>query len=174
MRRIKELHISKKVATAGLLFATALALSWIENIIPVIPGMAPGIKMGLANIVMLFCLFFAGIPYAIILAVLKSLFVLLIKGFTAGLLSFAGGITSVAVMILMIYLSKKQCSYGFVSICGAISHNIGQLIMVFILTSSVTVFYYTPILIVSGVVMGMVTGLVFLKLSKHIDSINVF
>jgi len=181
---VDRLSKTKRIAIAGLLFAVALTLSWLENFIPAIPGLPPGIKPGLANIVMLFCLFYIGLPYAAALTLLKSLFVFLTRGFTAALLSFAGGVVSVIVMVSIIYVSKKQyskeqcskehSSYGLVSICGACSHNIGQLIMVALLTSSTAAIYYLPILLIGGVVMGILTGFIFSLLSPYIDSVIFF
>ena len=165
---------ARKIAVTGLLFAAALALSWLENLIPYIPGLPPGIKLGLSNIVMLFCLYCAGIPYALSLAILKALFVLLIRGMTAGALSFAGGTLSVIVMILMIYTGSRRYSAGLVSVCGACAHNMGQLVTVSVITQSPAVFYYTPILLISGIIMGIVTGYVFTKVSPSIDSAKIF
>lgn len=165
---------AKKVAITGLLFAVAIALSWLENLIPTIPGLPPGIKLGLSNIVVLFCIYYVALPYSVSLVVLKALFVFLIRGFSAAVLSFSGGILSVIVMALIVYLSKKRCSYGLVSVCGACAHNVGQLVMASVIILSPAVYYYTPILLASGIVMGLITGYIFVKLSPYIDSKHIF
>ena len=165
---------TRKIALSGLLFAVALVLSWLENFIPALPSLPPGIKPGLSNVVMLFCLYYAGLPYGVSLALLKSLFVYFTRGFTAAILSFSGGILSVAVMILLIRVANQKCSKGIISVCGACSHNIGQLLAVYILTASGAVFYYTPILLLSGVIMGLLTGYIFTVLAQYIDSISLF
>ena len=71
-------HDPKKtheIALSGLLFALAMALSFIEGTL-VIPGLAPGMKLGLANIVVMYALFFMGARQALYLDLLKALFVL--------------------------------------------------------------------------------------------------
>ena len=82
-------HDPKKtheIALSGLLFALAMALSFIEGTL-VIPGLAPGMKLGLANIVVMYALFFMGARQALYLDLLKALFVFLVSGWTAGFLS---------------------------------------------------------------------------------------
>ena len=74
------------IALSGLLFALAMALSFIEGTL-VIPGLLPGMKLGLANIVVMYALFFMGPKQALVLDVLKAFFVFLVSGWTAGFLS---------------------------------------------------------------------------------------
>ena len=81
---------TRHIALSGLLFALAMALSFIEGSL-VIPGLLPGMKLGLANIVVMYALFFMGVKQALVLDVLKALFVFLVSGFTAGFLSLCGG-----------------------------------------------------------------------------------
>jgi heptaprenyl diphosphate synthase len=97
------------------------------------------------------------------------------RGFTAGVLSLCGGVLSICVLILFVCLNKKA-SYLVLSISGAIAHNIGQLIAVSLMFNNFYTFYYLPVLIVSGIVMGSVTG-VLLKttmpvLSKPLKEVN--
>ena len=74
---------TRHIALSGLLFALAMALSFIEGTL-VIPGLLPGMKLGLANIVVMYALFFMGPRQALVLDILKALFVFLVSGFTAG------------------------------------------------------------------------------------------
>ena len=78
----------------ALLFAAAMALSWLEGLLPAFVPV-PGIKLGLSNVVTMYTLFFVGWPSAVVLAVLKGGFEMLTRGLTAGLLSAAGGLLSV-------------------------------------------------------------------------------
>ena len=126
-------HDPKKtheIALSGLLFALAMALSFIEGTL-VIPGLAPGMKLGLANIVVMYALFFMGARQALYLDLLKALFVFLVSGWTA----------------------------GFLSLCGALSHNIGQLLGAGLILSSAMSLYYAPVMLVLGLVMGALTSL---------------
>ena len=95
---------TRHIALSGLLFALAMALSFIEGSL-VIPGLLPGMKLGLANIVVMYALFFMGIKQALVLDVLKALFVFLVSGFTAGFLSLCGGLLSLLVVIISSSLS---------------------------------------------------------------------
>ena len=98
-------HDPKKtheIALSGLLFALAMALSFIEGTL-VIPGLAPGMKLGLANIVVMYALFFMGARQALYLDLLKALFVFLVSGWTAGFLSLCGGLLSLLVMWMLYY-----------------------------------------------------------------------
>ena len=94
---------TRRIALSGLLFALAMALSFMEGTLT-IPGLLPGMKLGLANIVVMYALFFMGPRQALVLDVLKALFVFLVSGFTAGLLSLCGGLLSLLVMWVLYYL----------------------------------------------------------------------
>ncbi len=163
---------AKKVAFMGLLFALALVFSYLESLIPAVAGMPPGIKLGLSNVVTMYCLFFLGAPSAITLVLLKSGFTFLIRGYVAGLLSLSGGVLSVAVMLALSIASKKRLSVGFESVAGAVSHNIGQLILARLLIGSDFMFYYLPVLIISGIIMGIITALVFRTISPYLEKMK--
>lgn len=90
------------IALSGLLFALAMALSFVEGTL-VLPGLLPGMKLGLANIVVMYALFFMGPKQALVLDLLKALFVFLVSGWTAGFLSLCGGLLSLLVMWLLYY-----------------------------------------------------------------------
>ena len=123
-------HDPKKtheIALSGLLFALAMALSFIEGTL-VIPGLAPGMKLGLANIVVMYALFFMGARQALYLDLLKALFVFLVSGWTAGFLSLCGGLLSLLVMWVLYYKLPFRPTWFILSVCGALAHNIGQLL----------------------------------------------
>ena len=81
------------IALSGLLFALAMALSFVEGTL-VLPGLLPGMKLGLANIVVMYALFFMGPKQALVLDLLKALCVFLVSGWPAGCLSLCGGLLS--------------------------------------------------------------------------------
>ena len=109
---------TRRIALSGLLFALAMALSFIEGTLT-IPGLLPGMKLGLANIVVMYALFFMGPRQALVLDVLKALFVFLVSGFTAGLLSLCGGLLSLLVMWVLYYLLPVRPTWFILSVCGA-------------------------------------------------------
>lgn len=149
---------TKSVALSGLLFALALALSLIESAIAPLMGLMPGIKIGLANVVVMYALFFMGTRQALLLVMLKVFFVFLTRGAVAGFLSLSGGLLSLFIMVLLQHLPVKP-TYFILSVCGAVFHNMGQLIAASFLLSSAFALGYAPVLLISGLAMGAVTSL---------------
>lgn len=149
---------TQEITLSGLLFALAMALSFIEGTL-VIPGLAPGMKLGLANIVVMYALFFMGARQALCLDLLKALFVFLVSGWTAGFLSLCGGLLSLLVMWVLYYKLPFRPTWFILSVCGALSHNIGQLLGAGLILSSAMSLYYAPVMLVLGLVMGALTSL---------------
>lgn len=152
---------SKAVAFTGILAALALTLSFLEGMLPPLPMMPPGAKLGLSNIVTMYAAGSVGLPCALFLAALKGGFAFLTRGAVAGILSLSGGMLST--LCMWILLKKTKASLGVIGVCGALSHNAAQLCAAFFLTSSAVVFTI-PVLLASGVLTGLLTGLV-LKLT---------
>ncbi len=152
---------TKTITRTALLFALSIVMAYLEHLIPPLPFTPPGIKLGLSNIITMYTLFFIGIPQALIIAVLKAGFVLMTRGTIAAILSLLGGLASVLIMALLSLPGRKDDSkkltYLFLSICGAIFHNLGQLIGVYFMISH-SFLAYVPVLIVSGILMGLITG----------------
>ena len=146
-----------EIALSGLLFALAMAVSFIEGTLT-IPGLLPGMKLGLANIVVMYALFFMGVKQALVLDVLKALFVFLVSGFTAGFLSLCGGLLSLLVMAVLYYVVPVRPTWFILSVCGALAHNIGQLLGASVILSTAVSLYYAPVMLVLGLVMGMLTS----------------
>ncbi len=159
-----------RVARMGLLFALSIALSFLEaqvsGLVPV-----PGIKIGLSNIATMYCLFCLGKREAYLLAGLKGFFTLLVRGAVGAAMSFFGGITAVTAMLLLKKAGKGNFSYGFLSIAGGVFHNIGQLVVASLVLKSSSVFYYLPILMISGVAMGCLTGFLLQRLMPRFKRI---
>ena len=149
----------RRLAAMGLLTALAAALNFAENLIPALPMAPPGVKLGLSNIVVAYCLFYLGGREALCIALLKSGFVLLTRGMTAGAMSLAGGLLSLAVMLAARRLTKPgRMRYFYVSVPGAVAHNLGQLAAAAVLLGNAAVFYSLPLLLIAGALMGCVTA----------------
>ena len=151
---------SDTVAFLGIFFAVAMVLNYVEATIPTAAFLPPGVKLGLSNIVTMYCLFFLGGKYAVMMSSFKSFFVFLTRGFTAGLLSFSGGLCSVGVMILIMFITKKKASYLILSVAGAVSHNVAQIVIASLLTRTMLIAAYLPVLIISGIAAGSVTSVI--------------
>lgn len=158
---LKKSVSAKRVAFTGILAALAIVLSFLESLIPPIPFMPPGTKLGLSNIVTMYAAGTVGLPYAIFIAILKSGFAFMTRGVMAGVMSLCGGIVSTFVMWLI--LKKTSASLTVIGVCGALSHNLAQLAVAWFLMRA-AVFYYAPFMLILGVITGILTGII-LKLS---------
>lgn len=148
---------TKNITTLGLLTAVALVLGYVEHLIPLTA--VPGIKLGLANTVLLYALYLLDVKSAVLLMALKvGLSGLLFGGVSAMAYSFAGGVLSLSAMLLIQKI--PGVSVVGVSIAGAAFHNVGQLLAACLVVESRAVFGYLPILLISAAVTGMLTGIV--------------
>ena len=148
---------TKAIAVQGVLFALMSALSFAEGFLTPWLGLPPGVKIGLANTVVMYALLCLGKGSAFTLTVLKSMFVFLTRGAMAGALSLGGGLLAVLAMSLL-YGPKRKVSLFMLSAVSAILHNLGQLMVLGFLMRSVYTLYYLPILLVSGLIMGSLTA----------------
>lgn len=151
---------TKRLTTMAILTALALALSWVERMIPlelIIP--LPGVKLGLANTVTLFALYQLNLPSALLILVARCLLTALFSGNMTGLaFSLTGGILSMLVMALTRH-SRHLSVYG-VSVLGAAGHNCGQILIAMILMHSTYIWGYLPYLLLIGTACGVATGAV--------------
>lgn len=146
-----------RVAFTGVLGALALALSFLEGLLPPVPALPPGAKLGLSNVVTMYAAGSVGLPSALFLAILKGGFAFLSRGAVAGLMSLCGGLVSTLCMWLL--LRRPSVSLVSIGVCGALSHNAAQLGVAWWLTGRAVVFYI-PGLVVLGTGTGLLTGLV--------------
>lgn len=144
---------ARRVASLGVLFALSIALSVAEGAIPV-PVSVPGVKIGLSNIAVMYCLLCLSPWEALALAAVKGGFAFVTRGFTAGLLSFSGGLASVLLMLLILRLTRGRASVLVLSITGAVTHNIAQLAAAAALAKNILLLYDLPVLLFFGVIMG--------------------
>ena len=156
----------KKTAYLGLFAAIAIIFGYVESLIPFFAGI-PGMKLGLANLAVLFILE----KYSWKEAALVSTVRILVIGFLFGnmfsiLYSLAGAALSLTVMTLM----KKFSGFSIlgISVAGGVSHNIGQLIVASLIVENPSLLYYAPALLISGVVTGLLIGLLAGEITKRI------
>lgn len=158
---------ARGAAFTGMLFALALALSWLESLVTPLLGLPPGVKLGLANIVVMYALLALSRRQALLLVVLKAGFALLTRGATAGLLSLCGGLLSLGVMVLML-LPRRRPSVWLLSIAGAVCHNLGQLLVVRLWMGPLTL-YYGPVLLLAGIAVGSLNAVLLRALLPAIQ-----
>lgn len=155
----KDKNLTRKIALTGIMCALALALSYLETLIPAYPGFPPGAKPGLSNIVTMFMAGSSGTSYAFFITIIKGLFAGVTRGFTAMLMSLSGGILSTAAACLLFRFAKNKLGYIGISIVCAVCHNIGQLAAACIISGTASlVVGYGPLLLIFAVVTGLLTG----------------
>ena len=172
MRSLTETRGSARIAACGVLTALALIFSYIEFLVP-LPIAIPGIKLGLANIVCLVCLYALGEKHAFLINVTRiALAALLFGSVFSALYALAGGVVSFAAMALL--KRTKRFSVCGVSMAGGVFHNLAQLAVAGLLVESAQVFYYFPVLLLSGMATGIGIGILATLILRSIarDSLN--
>ena len=147
---------TRKLTRLALMATFALILSYLESKIPPLVAI-PGVKVGLANIVVIFALYKMGLKEAIIVSAIRIFIVAMLFGSPVSMLySLAGAVLSLAVMFLL----KKFTPLGkvAVSVSGGVMHNVGQIAVASIILDTNVVVYYLPFLILSGTIAGIAVG----------------
>ncbi len=158
---------SKKVAIISVFSALAVAIYVIETFIP---RPLPWLKFGFGNIIVLLTFYLLGFRFALLVTLLKSILGSLIIGnfFTPSFLfSISGGLVSLCVMAVPLFLFPHLFSPLGISILGAVSHNLTQLLTAsFVFIGRIEVFHLTPIFLMLSLVTGTITGIVSLFILK--------
>ena len=163
--------MKNKVAVFGVFTSLALILSYVELLIPINFGI-PGMKLGLANHLVVILLY-KGCPRdALLLSVIRILLSGLIFGNMFSIFySLGGGLLSLAVMV---FLKKTgQFTVAGISIGGGASHNVGQLLVAMFVVQTYQVGYYLPVLLIAGVITGAVIGILSAEVLKRTQSIRL-
>ena len=148
---------TKQLTTMALLTAIALAIHVAEAQIPPLVAI-PGVKMGLANIINVYAEFSIGGGAAAMILIARILLGSMFGGGVMSLMySLAGGILCLVItLVLRRMLTKKQIWVA--GVMGALFHNIGQIIVAWIVTSTPAIVFYLPILMISCFATGLFTG----------------
>ncbi len=160
---------TKKVAFLSMCIALSMILSYVESMIPPLTAV-PGVKVGLANLVMVFMLYKVGAKETAIVSIIRVfLSGLLFANPLSIIYSLAGATLSLIGMILL----KKTNLFApvTVSVVGGILHNVGQIATACFMMETAEIAYYLPVLLISGtiagVIIGIVAGLILKRLEKY-------
>lgn len=163
--------MGKKAAYLGAFTALAMIFSYLESLIPLPIGI-PGIKLGLANLLIVVALYKIGTREAFAISVVR----IVLSGFIFANLfsiiySLAGGILSFVVM----YLLKKRGTFSVygVSLAGGVFHNIGQMLIAMLIVETASVAYYAPVLMIAGVITGLIIGAAANEIIKRLKNLEV-
>ena len=148
---------TKKIALAGMLSAFAVAASALESLLPPLPFAPPGFKIGFSNVASMVAAGAVSPFAAFAVAAVKSVFVLVTRGFTAFMLSLAGGLASAACCALLLRFARKKVGCIGVGVASAAAHNLAQ-VGVYSLIISSAAFWYLPYLLILGTACGALTG----------------
>ena len=156
---------TKRLVLLAMLTAVAMILSYVESLLPSVG--IPGVKMGLANIAVIFALFRFGWKEAAALSLVRVLLVSLLFGSVGAMLySLAGAVLSLAAMALLRRIDRFS-TVG-ISVAGGVAHNAGQILMAMLILQTKQLLGYLPVLAVSGIAGGVLTGLAAALLIRRI------
>lgn len=160
---------AKNVALFGMMVALAFTLSYLESLIPFNFGI-PGVKLGLANLVVVTALYIMTPWQAFAIAVIR----IFLAGLTFGnfyslAYSLCGGLLS---FIVMLAVKKTSLSVIGVSMLGGICHNLGQIIVAAIVMRTARIVYYFPVLLIAGLVTGLLMGIIAKLAIERFTKIN--
>lgn len=156
---------TKRLVLLAMLTAVAMILSYVESLLPSVG--IPGVKMGLANIAVIFALFRFGWKEAAALSLVRVVLVSLLFGSVGAMLySLAGAVLSLAVMALLRRIDRFS-TVG-ISVAGGVAHNAGQILMAMLILQTKQLLGYLPVLAVSGIACGVLTGLAAALLIRRI------
>ena len=162
---------TRRLALSAMFAALALIFSYVEAMIPIpVPG--PGIKLGVANLVIVMAIYKLGFRYAFTINCIRIVIAgLLFSGVFGMLYSFAGGILSIAVMYLL-YKTDWFSMVG-VSMAGGVAHNLGQLITASLIVSNIRMMSYFSILLFSGLFSGIMIGILAALIYRRLPDLRL-
>ena len=159
---------TRKIARMGLLVALSMILSYVESLIPAFVAV-PVVKVGLANIVVIFALYTLGPIEALTVSLLRVILSSFLFGSVLSLLySLSGALLSLGGMILM--KKVKIFSTTAVSVTGGVLHNVGQILVACLVLETDVLLYYLPVLILSGTITGAVIGIIASLVIKRLEN----
>lgn len=154
----KPMGKHKRNAIIVILVTNAILISLLEFFV-FIPLPVPGIKLGLANIITLLAIVALPFRHVISIVVIRCLVVaVLTRGILTLAFSITGGILAAIVMAIMYKKFQNAFSIKGISIAGALVHNTAQITVAASILGQIVIFYYLPVLLVSAVITGYITG----------------
>lgn len=155
---------TSRFVLAAVFCGLALALSLLDGAVSSLLPL-PGFKLGLANVVSLLALLTLGLPWTLLICLVRSLLAAALSGnLTMLFFSLAGGVVS----ILIMRFAQKRLSVIKTSVLGGVSHNLMQLVCAALLTATPQVSYYVPVLVLTGTVCGFFVGVLCTLVSRRL------
>lgn len=161
---------TKKIVLMALLAAFGSILGLFEAMIP-LPFIAPGLRLGFSNIVVLVSLVVFGFKEGIIVALLKSILLMLLSGNVSSFMySFSGAFLSSIAMVIALKFGKRFLSLIGVSIIGSSFHNVAQVTLSSLILNNIMMFSYLPILLILGIFTGFFVGISSIYILRNLKN----
>lgn len=150
--------MTRRMARYALLTSLAMVLSWLESMVPV-SAAAPGVKLGLTNLVVIFALYRMGLRAAAAISLARVGLVSMTFG---NAYSFAYSLAGAALSLAVMAALKRTGRFSIlgVSIAGGAAHNLGQILVAIAVLGTARLAWYLPPLLVSGTAAGAAIGAV--------------
>ncbi len=159
---------TKRLTTLALMTTFAIILSYVESRIPAFVAI-PGVKVGLANVVVILALYTQGLKESIIISGVRVFAVsLLFSNPISMIYSLSGAFLSLLTMSLLKKLTPLRTVT--VSVLGGVTHNVGQIAVASVILETNVLTYYLPFLILSGTVAGIAVGVAAAVLIKRLEN----
>lgn len=157
---------SGRMARCALLVALAMVLSWLESLVPV-SAAVPGVKLGLANLVVIFSLYRMGFREAAVISLVR---VILVSATFGNAYSFAYSLAGAALSLGVMALLKRTGKFSIlgVSIAGGVCHNLGQILVAMAVLGRGEIIWYLPALLAAGTAAGVAVGVLGGVLTRRI------
>ena len=159
----------KKISRLSMLLALSVALNIIETFVPLFNGIIPGLKLGLANIVILISLYIYGFNDTLLLSILRVFIVGILR---TGLfsMSFFFSLSGAILSICMMFVAKKVSKLSIIgiSIVGSLSHTIGQ-ILIAVIFYNINMIYYMALSLILSIPTGIIIGFLAKEVKKALD-----
>ncbi|WP_242656429.1 Gx transporter family protein [Ruminiclostridium hungatei] len=163
---------TRRLSRMALLTSVALIIFSVEaQLPPVIP--VPGVKLGLANIITIYAIFCFGASDALIILLCRIFLGSIFGGQLMTLLYSLGGGILCFLTVFLLYRLLTLKEVWISSAAGAISHNMGQLIVAAAVMKTTAIFWYLPVLLISGILSGTFTGLCAQFLIGRMDKLRL-
>lgn len=164
---------TRKIVLISLLVAQALVLFIVESMIP-LPFIAPGAKLGLANIITVTALYTLKLKDTLTIIILRLILSMFLGGnLSTFIYSLAGASLSLCAMYLIKNLLKEKVSIIGVSCSGAVFHNIGQILVASLIVKTFGITFYLPILTIVGIFTGFFIGITSRYLINHMKKLRL-
>lgn len=158
----------KKITRLSMLISLSVVISIIESYIPIFNNIIPGLRLGLSNVIILYVLYKYSFKESLYVSIVRVLLVGLLR---TGLFSitFFFSLSGATLSIISMYIVKKikKLSIIGVSIIGAITHSIGQIIIAILILKNNNIVYYLPYLLIFSIPTGIITGIIAKKVLDY-------